>query len=205
MPNIKNHEEALNKIIDSANKCKELIGNELGLNITIGISEFSTCFTMLPQTFETAEFAAKSKFFSRGNRIIMASEVKVPDKDFQRVFFSKAESGRYQKIVDDIKLIINERYAVIDNVGQIVNPLFISASHANLIFKQQTGQTIFDYLIKRRMEIAKQMLMDPYRKIYEIVEKTGYKANSHFTSVFKEYTGLTPKQFRDKHFQRKIS
>ncbi len=301
-PNIKNHEEALDKIIDAVNKCKESIGTELGLSITTGISEFSACFAMLPKVFETAEFAVESKFFSGGGRIIMASEVKAPDDHFHydileikrritrivedgdeggsaafideyydsgvsyppaytksltfsivnmlqtlllernesygsifgddmlvwnkllrfetivdikqwmlniieavRVFFNKAENGRYQRIVEDIKSVVNERYAVIESVSQIVNPLFISVSHANLIFRQHTGQTIFDYLIRKRMEIAKQMLMDPYIKIYEIVEKTGYKANSHFTSVFKEYTGLTPKQFRDKHFCQKFS
>lgn len=295
--NMEDNEEALSSIINSVNKCKELIHNQSGLNITIGISEFSNNLKVLPKVFETAEFAVKYKFYSGGNRIILASDVKMPEYDFQydildikrkicliiesgeeediflfinhyynsdlcysavyiksltfsiinvlqtilmernesygsvfgdelmiwnrllrfetivdikqwltgvietvRQFFNKAENGRYRKIVEDIKNIIDERYAEIESVSQIVSQLYISASHANFIFKQQTGQTIFDYMMMKRMEYAKKMLLDPYIRVYEIAQKTGYKTNSYFTSVFKEYTGLTPKQFREKHF-----
>ncbi|GGD98718.1 response regulator [Paenibacillus nasutitermitis] len=174
-------EEAVHQLMSLTNACREKVNHQLGLRITIGISEFSNRLSLLPKLFEDAEYAIKSKFYSKDNQVIMTSK------------------GRYQKVMEDIKAIIDEQYAQIENVNQIVSPLFLSVSHANLIFKQQSGQTIFDYLIKKRMEVAKSMLMDPYIKIYEIAEKTGYKTNSYFASVFKEYTGLTPKQFRDKN------
>ncbi|BBH24255.1 DNA-binding response regulator [Paenibacillus baekrokdamisoli] len=286
--------DAINQIVNRANQCKEYVKDKLDLPITIGISDLSTSIMLLPKAFESAQYAVTSKFFSSGNRIIMANEVQEPEREFQynileikskldwmiesgqsqdiitfidhlfntelhyppafiksltysiinvvqtyliernesfgsifgddlivwsklqkfetitdikqwmiqiidtvRNFFAKVDSGRYQKIVDDIKWIIEERYAEIENVGQIVSSLYISSSHANLIFKQQTGHTIFDYLIIKRMEAAKQMLQDPYIKIYEIAEKTGYKTASYFAAVFKEYTGLTSKQYRD--------
>ncbi|MCD9023822.1 response regulator transcription factor [Cohnella silvisoli] len=289
-------EEGFNGIVEIANRCKEMVNSKLSLQITIGISDVSDNLKHLSGQFEAAQYAVKSKFYSSGNRIIMASEVIDPVEDFQYnhadikrklelllessehadiiafiedcynakvrypetyikimtysiihniqtillvrnesfgtvfgselvvwdklqrfetladikqwlidiletvcTFVNKAESGRYRKVVDDIKAIIDDKYAEIENVSQIVNSLYISASHANFIFKQQTGQTIFDYLIMKRMEVAKKLLLDPYMKIYEIVEKTGYKRNSYFTSVFKEYTGVTPKQFREKH------
>lgn len=113
-------------------------------------------------------------------------------------YLDKNNLKRYQSIVSDIKKIIEQNYANISNIEQIVERLYISASHANFIFKQETGKTIFEYLIIVRMEKAKQLLMDPYCKIYEIAESVGYTSKSYFGSIFKEYTGITPKQYRDK-------
>lgn len=104
--------------------------------------------------------------------------------------------GRNQRIVNDIKSIIDAGYSHFENVGQIVEPLQISSSHANLIFKRYTGETIFDYLNYRKMEAAKQLLLNPYVKIYEVAEKTGYKTHSYFAALFKQYTGVTPMQYK---------
>lgn len=119
--------------------------------------------------------------------------------DAVRQYLGKKEGGRYQKLVEDIKAIIDEKYSQIDNINQIVEPLYISASYANLKFKQCTGQTIFDHLIARRMEKAKQLLMEPHRKLYEIALDVGYKSPIYFSNVFKDYTGLSPKDYRDKY------
>lgn len=107
--------------------------------------------------------------------------------------------NRYQNIVEDIKKVIEQKYASIENIEQIVEPMYISGSHGNFIFKKETGKTIFEYLITVRMEKAKVILKDPYCKIYEISEAVGYISKSYFGSLFKEYTGMTPKQYRDKH------
>jgi len=104
----------------------------------------------------------------------------------------------YKRIVEDIKQIIEKEYSTISNIDEIVDSIFISAGHASHIFKKQTGRTIWDYLVCKRVEKAKEMLLDPYMKIYEISEAVGYKSKSYFTSIFKEYTGMTPKQMRDK-------
>jgi two-component system, response regulator YesN len=112
-------------------------------------------------------------------------------------YLNNRESNRYRKIIDDIKYIIDSRYAEVNNIEEIVKPLYISASHANLIFKQQTGHTIFDYLVQARMEAAKKLLQNPYSKVYEVSEKVGYKNKSYFSAIFKEYTGMTPRQFTD--------
>lgn len=109
----------------------------------------------------------------------------------------KEDLSRNVSIADSIKKVIDERYADIKNINQVVKDIHICASHANAIFKQQTGQTIFDYLTWKRIEAAKKLLRDPYIKIYEIPEKIGYKTDAHFRLVFKQTTGKTPKQYQE--------
>lgn len=109
------------------------------------------------------------------------------------------EGSRYQKIVEDIKMHIDSNYLSIDNVSQVVDSQDISISYANSIFKKETGITIFEYLLRKKMEAAREMLKDPYCRINTIAEKLGYNSNAYFTSVFKQYNGLTPKEYRSRY------
>jgi len=119
--------------------------------------------------------------------------------DAFRQHLSEDGNKRYRKIVEDIKSIIDVNYAVIDTIDDAIKPLYISRSGACSIFKSLMGMTIYEYILYRKMEAAKELLADPYIKIYEVAEKVGYKSKSYFSSVFKEYTGITPKQYSDKH------
>lgn len=103
---------------------------------------------------------------------------------------------KYVQIVDKIKNIIDDEYKSIENVSQISDKIYMSTSYVNHIFKKQEGITVFEYLVKVRMEKAKQMLADTNMKISEISMDLGYSSSAYFTTVFREYVGQTPKQFR---------
>ncbi|MCL2351457.1 MAG: response regulator [Firmicutes bacterium] len=107
----------------------------------------------------------------------------------------QSENNRYKSIAADIRRIIREKYSSSMSVEEMIKDLYLSPGHANYIFKQQTGKSIFSYLIEVRIEEAKRLLSDPYCKVYEVAEKVGYTNRSYFISVFKEYTGFTPKQY----------
>ena len=111
-------------------------------------------------------------------------------------FLNEMEKSKYNKIVDDIKQVIDERYSSISNIEQIADCLHISSSYAKSLFKKYTGQTIFDYLFEKRMEMAKQLLSDPYRKVYEVADLVGYKSKAYFSEAFRRYTGLTPRDYQ---------
>jgi two-component system response regulator YesN len=108
------------------------------------------------------------------------------------------ENTRYHKIIQDLKDTVDTHYGDIENIQQAVNPLHISASYANHLFKKETDMTIFEYLTRRRIEVAKEMLKDPYCRISEIAQKVGYKSVSYFSALFKERTGQTPKQYTNR-------
>lgn len=113
-------------------------------------------------------------------------------------FLSEQQNKHHHQIVHDIKKIIETEYAAIENVSEITEKLYLSKNHANYIFKNYTGKNIFDYLIRTRMEKAKEFLNDERYKIYEVAQMVGYKNNAYFTVVFKAYVGMTPNEFRKK-------
>lgn len=121
-----------------------------------------------------------------------------------RLMVQEQNSSKYIRIIADIKTIVQTQYASIENVEQVVKPLFISSGYANHLFKEHTGETIFDFLVKTKIEAAKELLCDPYIKVYEICEKVGYTSTSYFSALFKSYTGVTPKQYMNKNAKKHI-
>lgn len=78
---------------------------------------------------------------------------------------------------------------VADHVG-------VSRTYFSTLFKKETGIGIAAYIKKKRMEAACNMLLYsdiPYAEISQIL---AFSSQSHFTQVFKEYTGMTPHEYR---------
>jgi AraC family transcriptional regulator len=64
-------------------------------------------------------------------------------------------------------------------------------------FKEATGQSPRQYVIARRIERAKELLYSSDRSVAEIANLIGFSTQSHFTSVFRQRCGTTPKRYRD--------
>lgn len=66
------------------------------------------------------------------------------------------------------------------------------------LFKQSTGLTPHQYVIKSRIEKAKQLLVRRDLTLVEICQEVGFESQSHFTRVFRKHTTTTPKVYRDR-------
>ncbi|MFT3743370.1 MAG: AraC family transcriptional regulator [Pyrinomonadaceae bacterium] len=73
----------------------------------------------------------------------------------------------------------------------------LSQFHFARAFRKTTGVTPQQYLMERRIERAKQLLATDDLPIVEISLLTGFKNQSHFTTLFRKFTNLTPKTWRD--------
>jgi two-component system response regulator YesN len=74
-----------------------------------------------------------------------------------------------------------------------LHPVYLSK-----VYKQETGQSISDTIYRRRMEQATHLLRNTKLKIYEITAMLGYSNAHYFIKLFKEYSGLTPQEYRDR-------
>lgn len=70
--------------------------------------------------------------------------------------------------------------------------------HLNRLFLKQTGQSIHQYILTRRLNEAKKFLLSTDLSVSEIAEKCGFNSASHFSSYFKQQLGFSPLQFRMK-------
>ncbi len=73
----------------------------------------------------------------------------------------------------------------------------LSQYHFARAFRKSTGFTPQQYLMQQRIERAKQLLAKDDLPIVEISLRTGFKTQSHFTTLFRKFTKLTPKTWRE--------
>lgn len=73
----------------------------------------------------------------------------------------------------------------------------LSASYACTIFKNETGQTLNQYLTELRLEKAKELLTDPRNNVADVATLVGYNDSNYFGKAFKKYTGVSPSEYRD--------
>ena len=73
----------------------------------------------------------------------------------------------------------------------------ISPHYFASLFKQSTKVTPHQYVMKCRIERAKQLLQRRELTLVEICHQVGFQSQSHFTRVFRQYAKTTPKAYRD--------
>ena len=71
-----------------------------------------------------------------------------------------------------------------------------SVSYFSALFKKETGEGFSKYLVRVRMEEAKNLLRETNLPVAEICSRVGYSDRKHFTSVFHKFTGLNPGEYR---------
>jgi len=98
-----------------------------------------------------------------------------------------------QRILEYIDNNYNDRAL---SLGQVAEHFRVSTSYVSRAFKLATGYNFLDYLNKRRIESAKEMLLKG-ETIVTVSLKVGFETDSTFRRLFKKYTGLTPTRYRE--------
>lgn len=111
-------------------------------------------------------------------------------------YFNRKYNLKHGNLVTQIKEFAKHRYMENITLTDIANEVYMSPNHICSVFKKETGETINEYLIKVKMDAAKNMLKNSKQKILEIAEKLGYENPHYFSYSFKKHTGQTPQQYR---------
>ena len=82
-------------------------------------------------------------------------------------------------------------------VGALSAMLNVSSSHFFYLFKQTTGHSPIDWLIRLRIHKACKLLDEPQLRIKEIAACLGYKEQYYFSRAFKTVVGVAPAHFRE--------
>lgn len=100
------------------------------------------------------------------------------------------------KSIDFIKSHIYEKFMISD----VADYLGLSIPYLSRIFKSETGENISEYIIKRKIEIALIMLKYSDKSITDISCNLNFSSQSYFTKVFRKYTGMTPKEYKNGNY-----
>ncbi len=84
------------------------------------------------------------------------------------------------------------------SLNEISERLNISSYYFSKLFKEETNEGFVEYLTKRRVEKAKEMLKDPSKTIKEVGSECGYSDPNYFSRIFKKATGMTPTEYKER-------
>lgn len=112
----------------------------------------------------------------------------------ERLFLKKQSKSR--RLIEPIEQYIQVHLAEELTLREIANKFSYSANHMGYLFKEQTGESFNEYLVRNRMEKARSLLQEPTLKIYEVADQVGYKSLAYFSRLFREHYGITPGDYR---------
>ncbi|HEX8638696.1 MAG TPA: AraC family transcriptional regulator [Pyrinomonadaceae bacterium] len=82
------------------------------------------------------------------------------------------------------------------SLDKVASEVGMSYFHFSRTFKQSMGVSPNNYIVARRVELAKKLLAQSDSPIADIALQAGFANQSHFTTMFRRQTGTTPKTFR---------
>ena len=72
----------------------------------------------------------------------------------------------------------------------------LSAAHFSQMFRKSTGESPHQFVLRLRVERAKQMLRAPKTRVLDVAIACGFKTQQHFARVFRRACGATPTEYR---------
>lgn len=83
-------------------------------------------------------------------------------------------------------------------ISELAGHVGISNSRLSVLFKQDTGITINQFITGIRIERAKELLLQGNYKVYEVAEQVGYVTSQYLSKIFYRETGCYPAEYKRK-------
>jgi AraC family transcriptional regulator len=102
-----------------------------------------------------------------------------------------------KRVIDHIQ----ENLAGDLTLAQLATVAGMSPHYFAELFHQSTGHTPHQYILLRRISLAKERLRDPQRSVIEAGLDAGFQNPSHFARVCRKWVGISPSGFGSKELR----
>lgn len=160
-------------------------------------------------SYEMKKIAEEIYSISTDN-IMGYMKLKLKTIEFLDVFFreNSNEKNLNNKRVWEQEIVIKGEEIISKNIGKqlsvnkIANVLNISSYKLQEAFKNITGNTVYEYIKKAKLQRAKDLLKTTDMSVLEIANEIGYENPSKFSSQFKKYNNICPLKYRKLNIYR---
>lgn len=105
------------------------------------------------------------------------------------------ESRSSAQLVAEAVAVLDAGYTTPIRPGDIAGTLGVSYAHLRRLFKQVTGHSMKEHIIRRRLNHAKSLLADGVRPIKRVAAAVGYDDVLYFMRLFRSHVGVSPGRF----------
>jgi len=85
---------------------------------------------------------------------------------------------------------------------EVADHVHLNPSYLSVLFKEHVKLTFSEYVTRRRIQRAKELLVSTNLPINDIAEESGYKTAKYFIKIFRELEGMTPSAYRKDNNER---
>lgn len=117
----------------------------------------------------------------------LKSSRQTPNQNTENLHVSKCKDYIFSHLHDQIR------------VQEIAKELGINANYLSGLFKKQEGIGIARFILNEKINLAKNLLVYSGYSYIEIANYLGFSSQSHLGKQFREFTGMTPYQYRNKY------
>lgn len=118
--------------------------------------------------------------------------------EIKETFSAEEISGRMSAVVKEVALKIAQSPGNKFDIETIARHSEVSAEYFRHCFQQYIGTSIHDFLLNQRYAFAVRLLRETNRSIGDIGEECGFPIQRLFTRFFKNRSGVSPRNFREK-------
>lgn len=109
-----------------------------------------------------------------------------------------------EKLMKVKQVLLNHLNMPLPNLSEIAVQVTLSESTLKRHFKNVFGKSVYDYYLEKKMEYARQILLDEPLTVNEIAERLGYEKVSNFIEIFKKRYGVSPGNIKKKTALKKV-
>jgi AraC family transcriptional regulator len=111
------------------------------------------------------------------------------------------QKWRLRRVEEYVETHLSEKISLSD----LAAVAGLSRMHFASQFRAATGLRPHEFLLRRRVQRAQELLRGGAIAIFEIALSVGFQTQAHFTTVFKKFAGCTPSQWRSANQLQRIA
>jgi AraC-like DNA-binding protein len=108
----------------------------------------------------------------------------------------------YEKVRDAEAILLSHLQKTLPRVDTIAQKVALSESTLKRYFKLIYGRSIYEYYLSKKMELARNLLLQKPLTVNEAAEIMGYEKVSNFIDIFKKYHGYSPGTIKRKQYDQ---
>lgn len=119
-----------------------------------------------------------------------------------KLYHHRIADGRRSHVQKAIAYI-EENWGLNLGLQQVADYVHLHPNHLSDLFKRETGVKFMDFVTRKKMQRASELLASSPAKVSEVAAMVGYEDTKYFGQMFKKHTGRTPSEYREAQLANK--